>query len=172
MNELTKFEPAEILRVLAEHDVEFVVIGGMAAALHGADYITVDLDVTPRRTLENLDRVSSALEVLDARIRVVGIPDGLPFSHDGRSLGQSAVWNLQTRFGDLDLAMEPAGFDGGWDDLHPGIVVVHLGGVPTEVAGLADVITSKAAADRPKDRAMLPTLRALLARQRRAVGPE
>jgi len=172
VNELREFEPAEILRVLADHDVEFVVIGGMAAALHGADYVTVDIDVTPRRTRENLERLSAALEALDARIRVVGIPDGVPFSHDGRSLGGAAIWNLRTRFGDLDLAMEPAGFAEGWDDLHPGVVVVHLGGVPTEVAGLADVITSKATADRAKDRAMLPMLRALLARQRRAARPE
>src|SRR5688500_4507219 len=119
MNELTDFEPAEILRVLAEHEVEFIVMGGLASALHGAEYVTIDLDGTPRRTAKNLDRLSAALEILDARIRVVGIPDGLPFSHDGPSLGQSAVWSLQTRFGDLDLALEPAGFGGGWDELRP-----------------------------------------------------
>jgi hypothetical protein len=172
MAELTEFEPAEILRVLAEHAVEFVVIGGLAAALHGADYLTVDLDVTPRRTRANLERLSAALAELEARIRVAGIPDGMPFSHDGRSLGGAAVWNLRTKFGDLDLAMEPAGFAEGWDDLHPGVVVVNLGGIPTEVAGLADVIASKEAADRPKDRAMLPMLRAMLARQPRAARPE
>lgn len=167
MSEPTRFRPDEILRVLAEHQVEFVVIGGLAAVLHGADYITTDIDVTPRRTRENLDRLSAALDALDARIRVAVLPEGVPFSHDGRSLGRALVWNLQTPYGDLDLTMEPAAFADGWDDLHPDAVVVQLRGVKTEIASLADVIKSKAAADRPKDRVALPSLRALLAQQRR-----
>ena len=170
MPEPQPFRPDEILRVLAEHRVEFVVIGGLAAALHGADHVTTDIGVTPRRSGENLDRLSAALRSLDARIRVAAVPEGVPFAHDGRSLGQSQMWHLQTRYGDLDLAMAPAAFAEGWDALHPGAVVVHLRGVATEIASLADVIASKSAADRPKDRATLPMLRALLARQQREAG--
>jgi hypothetical protein len=116
--------------------------------------------------------LSAALVELDARIRVEGLPEGVPFAHDGASLGRALVWNLRTRFGHLDVAMEPAGFPEGWTELHPGAVIVALGGCPTEIASLPDVIASKASADRPKDRATLPMLRQLLARQRRPSSPE
>jgi hypothetical protein len=156
------FDPAEILRVLHDHGVEFVVIGGMAAALHGADHITTDIDITPRAARTNLTRLSTALRELDARIRVEGLPDGLVFDHDGESLGRARIWNLTTRSGDLDVSFVPAGTDG-FGDLDRHAVTIRLRGVPTRIAALADVVRSKEAADRPKDRLALPTLRRLLA---------
>jgi hypothetical protein len=155
------FDPGAILRVLAAHGVDHVVIGGIAAALHGADHVTTDIDITPRRDAPNAQRLSSALAELDARIRVAGIVGGLRFDHDGRSLLGSGVWNLTTRHGDLDISFIPTGTDG-WDDLRPGAVVVDLDGTSVAVAALEDVIRSKEAADRPKDRLILPALRALL----------
>jgi hypothetical protein len=74
--------------------------------------------------------------------------------------------NLVTRHGDLDVALDPAG---GRDYAHweAGAASITVLGVPVRVASLDDIIESKAAADRNKDRLQLPTLRALQQRQRR-----
>lgn len=155
------FDPDQILRVLADHDVEFILIGGFAAALHGSDHLTFDIDITPNRTPPNLDRLSQALHELGARIRVEGIDGGLAFEHDGASLARANMWNLVTAAGDLDIAFEPSGTEG-WADLHRSAIQVTLPSGALEVASLADLVRSKEAADRPKDRLVLPTLRRLL----------
>ncbi len=73
--------------------------------------------------------------------------------------------NLTTDAGDLDLVLTPAGFPEGFAQLRSDAVEVSLvDGAVTAVAALRDVIASKAAADRDKDRAALPYLRALLDR--------
>ncbi|HRD10646.1 MAG TPA: hypothetical protein PLI79_02175 [Mycobacterium sp.] len=43
------FQPAAILEILDRHAVEYVLIGGYAALLHGSTLPTRDLDITPRR---------------------------------------------------------------------------------------------------------------------------
>jgi hypothetical protein len=157
-----------MLAVLAAHRVRYVLVGGMAAALHGSEHVTFDVDITPELARENLDRLSAALTELGARIRTDAVPDGLPFEHSGESLGRSNVWNLVTEFGDLDLTMLPAGTDG-YDDLARDAIRISLTGVEVAVASLADVIRSKEAAGRPKDHLALPNLRrALEAEQRRS----
>jgi len=156
-----RFDPDRMLRVLAAHDVDFVLIGGYAAALHGSDHLTFDVDITPSRDAANLDRLSEALHELRARVRVDGIEGGLEFQHDGPSLARASMWNLVTDAGDLDLSFEPCGTDG-WADLHRGAVTVGLVSGPTEVASLADIVRSKETANRPKDQLVLPTLRRLL----------
>jgi hypothetical protein len=61
------FDPEKLLRTLAEHEVDFYVIGAVAAWLHGNPTATVDLDVMPRRDLDNADRLAAALNALNAR---------------------------------------------------------------------------------------------------------
>jgi hypothetical protein len=160
------FRPEKILAVLERHDVRYVVVGGLAATLHGAPTVTFDVDVVPDRSSHNLQRLSSALSELDARVRVEGIPDGLVFQHDPASLAAVQVLNLVTRFGDLDLTFSPAGIPSfeQWDEhAEDGEAL----GVHFRLASLEDVIRSKEAANRPKDHLTLPILRALLDRQRR-----
>ena len=106
------FNPEVLLQALYRHRVTFVLIGGYAAQLHGARRPTVDLDVTPERTLENLGRLAAALQDIGARIRVDGIEDGLAFSADPASLSGMEFLNLTTRHGDLDIAFTPAGTRG------------------------------------------------------------
>ena len=79
---------------------------------------------------------------------------------------QPHMLNLTTDAGDIDLTFTPAGFPAGYEQLRPGAVEVPLVEAgPTVVASLRDVIASKEAADRGKDRAALPYLRALLERR-------
>ena len=155
---MVEFRPERILAVLAEHGVDYVMIGGLAAALHGSDMVTTDLDITPASGEDNLERLSAALRSLRARIR----SDGLVFSHDGSSLANADVWNLVTDFGDLDVCFVPSGTQG-FIDLRRRAVVIDVLGTTTHVASLPDIIRSKAAAGRPKDQIAVPVLRRLLA---------
>jgi hypothetical protein len=158
------FQPAEILAALERHRVRYVVIGGLAAALHGSPVMTTDADICPARDRENLERLASALNELRARIRAPGVPGGLAFACDATFLSRIEVaLNMTTRYGDLDVSIVPSG-TGGFDDLRQQAVTIALMGHPVIVASLEDVIRSKEAANRPKDQAALPTLRLLLQR--------
>lgn len=159
------FNPEPIVAALVARRVQFVVIGGLAARLHGSPLPTDDVDVTPEMSKDNLSRLSDALRDLDARVRHPDIPEGLPFAHDATSLAGSLFWNLTTVHGDLDLSFTPAGFSG-YAGLAPGAVRMRVGGVEFDIASLADVVRSKDAAGRPKDHRALPVLRELLAQQR------
>lgn len=158
---MADFRPERILAVLAEHIVDYVMIGGLAAALHGSDMVTTDLDITPAASADNLERLSAALRSLHARIRSDELPEGLPFTHDGVSLSNARVWKLVTDFGDLDISFVPSGTQG-YIDLRRNAVVIDVLGTATHVASLPDVIRSKAAAGRPKDQIAVPVLRRLL----------
>ncbi|MCI0634666.1 MAG: hypothetical protein L0206_12240 [Actinobacteria bacterium] len=157
--------PDEILATLDRHRVRYVLIGGLAAILHGAPHLTIDVDIVPEEDRANLDRLSAALDELNARIRIAGEEEGVPFGHDGASLSRVRIWNLVTDLGNLDITFEPSGTRG-YDDLRRDARTMTVRGVDVPVASLADVIRSKQAADREKDRVVLPVLRALLERQR------
>lgn len=160
------FDPERIFTALADEGVRFVLIGGMAAILHGDVGVTVDIDIVPAIDPANLDRLAIALRSLHARIRAEGVPDGLVFDCSGdffRNLEPQAVVNLTTQAGDVDLAFMPAGTRG-FQDLRQDAIVIDIDDFSIPVASLSDVIRSKDAADRPKDRQALPRLRELLER--------
>ncbi len=69
-----------MLAALHDADVRFVLIGGMAAVLHGDVGVTVDIDIAPAYDPDNLERLAAALRTLDARIRTDHVPQGLPRS--------------------------------------------------------------------------------------------
>ena len=158
-------EPAldatRLLAALTRHRVKFVVIGGLAAVLHGAPYQTVDCDIVPEETLDNLTRLSAALRELGARVWTAA-GAGFRFEPDGRSLRDARIWNLVTERGLLDISFEPAGTTG-FRDLDRNAIVVEVDEVRFSVASLEDVVRSKQAAGREKDERVLPLLRRMLA---------
>lgn len=156
------FDPERVLEVLHRHDVSFVLIGGLAAVAHGSPLPTTDVDLTPDRNAENLDRLAGALRELDARIRTAD-PEGVVFPIDGAFLtAQPRMLNLTTSAGDVDLTFFPAAFEGGFEELLAESDPVELvDGVITRVATLRAIIRSKETADRDKDRRALPYLRTL-----------
>ena len=164
------FDPVRMLAALQEAGVRFVLVGGMAAILHGDVGVTIDIDVVPEREPENLDRLAVALRGLGARSRASGEPEGLPFDCSSaflRNLAPDSILNLTTQAGDLDLTFRPSGTEG-YADLRRNAVDIEADdGVRILVASLADVIRSKEAAGREKDRVALPRLRRLLDRTRR-----
>ena len=79
--ELRKGHAATICQVLIDNDVEFVIIGGMAARLHGTGHATVDIDICPSADEANLSNLADALRQLGARLRAEGDPEGVAFEY-------------------------------------------------------------------------------------------
>jgi hypothetical protein len=98
------------------------------------------------------------LKDLGARLRTAAVPEGLPFDHDGRSLGASSVWSLICPDGEFDTSFRPSGFAAGDAEFEPHALRVRVESVEVLVAALEDVIRLKEAAGRPKDIHVLPIL--------------
>lgn len=155
------FDPVRICAILNEEGVEYVIVGGFAAVIRGSSLPTRDIDVVPSRATDNLERLGRALKRLGAKIRTGDEPVAAPL--DGQFLANTtSMLNLVTDLGDVDLAFAPAGRardyaawrrDATEEELSDGVFVL--------VADLDDVIDSKRAAGRPKDRMALPYLEAL-----------
>jgi hypothetical protein len=162
---VANFDGRAIIAALVGHGVDFVLVGGFAARVHGSPLLTNDVDIVPRNDPENLACLSAALTDLDAKVRAEGV-EPLPFSHSAESLASARIWNLTTKYGDLDITFTPSGTHG-YDDLRRDAIEVKLRGTTVLLASLADIVRSKGAAGRDKDRRALPVLRELLARQKR-----
>lgn len=151
------FDPASIIRVLTDHEVTFIVVGGVAATLHGAIVATQDVDVVYALDEENIERVMRALVNLEARF--VQRPDLAPARSHMESRGHKL---LSTRLGRCDFLGHIAP-DCGYHDLMDDAVWMRAkDGTRYRVLGLARLIEAKRSAGRAKDVAVLPLLRATL----------
>ena len=164
LSDLAPFDPERIVRVLAAHEVEYILVGALAARLQGFPRLTADVDLTPARNQENLERLASALRELDARVFTDSVPEGLVFDCSATALANADLWNLVTSAGRVDLVFEPAG-TGGYDDLRRTAVRFEAFGARLEAASLADIIRSKETADRPQDRQDVAIMREMLRRE-------
>ena len=160
MSSPTPFDPNRILVELARQGVDYVVIGGIAAALHGSPSATFDLDVCYSREQANLVRLTAALRELNARLRVARGHSPLPFRLDPRTLRAGDSFTFDTDAGALDILGTPAG-SAGYADLAATAIPMDLGGLTALVASLDSLIAMKLAAGRPKDRAEVEILYAL-----------
>lgn len=153
-----------LIRVLSAAGVEFIVIGGVAATIHGSAHITVDLDVLYRRTPENLERLAAALQPVHPYLR--GAVEGLPFRLDVATIARGLNFTLATTLGDLDLLGEVAG-GGTYDRLLPEAETTTLEGLEFHCVSLRRLIALKRAAGRPKDLTIIAELEALLEERER-----
>jgi hypothetical protein len=160
VSEVAAFDPERLIRTLHRHHVRFVLIGALAARLHGFPRLTADADITPATDRLNLDRLAAALRELEARVYTESVPEGLAFNCSPATLIRAKIWNLVTIAGRLDLAFEPAGTEG-YEDLAKSAERFEAFGVKFEAASLDDIIRSKEAAARPKDLDDVVLLRAL-----------
>jgi len=163
MDEVPLLQVVPIVRALADHDVDYVMIGALAAALQGSPLRTNDADICPSREPANLERLAAALVDLDAKVYSTATPEGIRWARDAVALSHAEIWNLISPYGRLDISYRPSGTEG-YEDLVKRSVLLDVEGVPARVASLHDVIRSKEAAGRQKDREQLPTLRKLLER--------
>jgi hypothetical protein len=150
--------PPKALRTLDRHGVRFVVIGGLAARLHGSPSVTNDTDICYERTRENLERLAKALRSLRAELR--GVAEGVPFRCDAAALESGDHFAFATSAGNLDCLGTPAGvesFRALWSRATP----VDLDGLSVRRAAIDDLIAMKRAAGRRKDLIEVEVLAAL-----------
>jgi hypothetical protein len=154
--ESTRYLP--LIRVLAAHNVEYILVGGLAAVLQGAPIITGDLDIVHRRTPENVSRLLLALKELDCSYR---LDSRRLRPTDAHLLGPGHAL-LTTKFCDLDI-LGTIFADTSYEELARDAIDVELGDVTIRVLRLERLIQAKEFTGRPKDLAALPALRAALA---------
>lgn len=141
---------SRVAQLLAKHRLDSVLIGNAAAALQGSPVTTVDLDFMFRETPRNLQKLRRIADDLDATIMRPFYPtSGLYRVVRDRDALQ------------LDFMTKIDGIRS-FESLRRRATVVRIKAHVIRVAALEDVIRSKAAANRPEDRAVLPVLRRTL----------
>lgn len=153
------FRARDLLRVLVERGVDFVVIGGIAGIARGSAYMTEDLDIAYSRDPDNLRRLAAALTQLDARLR--GAPEDVPFLLDAETLRQGAHFTFETASGPLDILDRPDGSPPYTELKRRADEPLDVDGLPVLVASLDDLIAMKEATGRPRDAVVASELREL-----------
>ncbi|MDX1571001.1 MAG: hypothetical protein R3200_10990 [Xanthomonadales bacterium] len=144
-----------LLRTLENHEVEFLVVGGVAAVLHGAPVTTFDLDALIEVNEMNAERALGALQELDARFR-----ERRELRPSKADLVAGGHLLLLTREGPLDL-LGFVGADHRFEELATNAQTMEVAGLQVRVLGLEDLIRVNRELNRAKDRAVLPILEAL-----------
>jgi hypothetical protein len=152
------------IKLLGQFDVQLVIVGGVAATLHGSEVPTSDLHVCYARSPENLEKLAEALQSVNAQLR--NAPEGLPFILDAETLKKGLNFTLKTDIGSLDLLGEVRGV-GYYADVLAGALIFELFGYPFPVIEMTKLISAKRTAGRRKDLAVLPELEAIRERQLR-----
>jgi hypothetical protein len=138
----------QLLALLAEHEVRFVVIGGVALIARGVQRSTEDLAIAYARDRENLARLATALTSIHPRLR--GVPAGLPFTLDEASLRSGLNFTLDTDLGPLDLLGEVPGLST-FEHVDAAASELVIADPPLLVLTLEGLERAKRAAGRPKD---------------------
>ena len=152
-----------LLRTLSESGVEFILVGGVAATVHGSTRLTIDVDAVYRRTTENIDRLVLALTPYHPYLR--GAPPGLPFRWDAATVKRGLNFTLTTDIGDLDLLGEILG-GGAYEALVTSTVTIRVFSIDCRCLTLDKLIELKRAAGRPKDFEAIAELEAIRQQER------
>jgi predicted nucleotidyltransferase len=158
-------EASSLLRALARHGVDFVVVGGMAGLAHGSAYPTYDLDIAYARDRENISRLVEALKSIGVTLR--GAPADLPFQLDERTLENGTNFTFDSAYGSLDILGDVAGISS-YDELRDEASLATVEGVEVRIASIDHLIAMKRAANRPKDKLMVEEYIVIADEQRRA----
>jgi hypothetical protein len=151
-----QFERA--IQALCDGGVDFVVIGGVSATLHGSARVTYDLDICYSRGSANLVKLTASLAPFHPRPRE--FPEELPFLWEPGTLRNASILTLQTDIGEIDLLAEVAGL-GGFSEVRAHSIIVEAFGREIATLDLPGLIQSKRAAGRPKDLSALAELESL-----------
>jgi predicted nucleotidyltransferase len=149
-------EVKKIIEVLSKQQVEFIIIGGMAAVAQGAPVTTFDLDICYRREPKNIKRLVDALSEFNPKLR--NAPKELPFIFDKNTIEYGCNFALSTDVGDIDLFGEVEGV-GGYDEIKNKAIKLEIFGFKVDVMHISDLIKAKEKMMRPKDRASIEILK-------------
>lgn len=146
------FDPGAIVAVLNRHQVRFVVIGGMAAMVRDLPVpATVDIDITPARDTDNLERLASAFDELEAGLLTADRGGTWFPRHPISNWAQYDTLHLMTKYGPLDLVFAPDGAAHGYDDLEALADGQRVAGSDALVITVATWERLKEASGRAKD---------------------
>ena len=157
--EAPELDAPRILRALTERGVDFVVVGGIAAVLHGSPRVTLDLDICFATDAANLDALGDVLMGLNPVLK--GVEDPVPFVPDAATLRRVELLTMRTDAGDLDVLVRPSGSPP-YDELRQRADRYDVGGFLVLVASIEDLLTMKRSAGRPKDLADVAELETIL----------
>jgi hypothetical protein len=143
----TPLDAERILQVLAEHRVDYVIVGGVAVQTHGHVRTTVDIDIYPRPERANLARLADALNALSARVLNPG-SEGIAI--DAATLPRATMWQFATLHGAVDVLHDAPGA-APYEELRARALEIRLGELRLAVAGRDDLISMKRASGRPVD---------------------
>ena len=148
----------QILPALSGAGVELIIVGGVAAIVHGSARLTQDLDIVYRRTPDNIARLASALKPFAPYLR--DAPPGLPFRWDAETIQRGLNFTLSTSVGPLDVLGEIAG-GGTYETLISHSRKLSVFGIECYCLGLDRLIQAKRDAGRPKDLEAIAELESL-----------
>lgn len=155
----TTTDPRRIFEALQRHQVDYVVIGGLATIAHGHTRNTRDVDIVAARDPLNLARLAGALRDLGARLSGVDAHLLDIDVYDPATLGSGANFTLETDAGGLDLFSEVPGAPP-YELLRERALLIDLVDLLIRVAGRDDLIRMKQASGRPQDLADIAALTA------------
>lgn len=156
---------AAVLEAFNDAGVETILVGGLAASVHGSARLTQDVDFVYSREPRNIERLVRALQPHSPYLR--GAPPGLPFDWSTATVAAGLNFTLTTAIGDIDLLGEITG-GGDFVALLPHSTEVEIFGRPCRCLDLPALIRAKRCAGRPKDLDALAELEAILETQRRS----
>ena len=152
----------DLLSVLSDAQVSFILIGGLAGMAHGSNRSTLDVTVVYDRSDENITMLCDALAPLSPYLR--GAPAGLPFAWDEATIRSGLNFTLTTDYGDIDLLGEVVG-GGDYDALEPHSAPIQIFDTECQCVSLRKLIELKTAAGRPRDLEAIAELELLLEQQ-------
>jgi hypothetical protein len=147
VNSETPLDAERILQVLAEHSVDYVIVGGLAVQTHGHVRTTVDIDVFPAPDFLNMARLAGALNSIGAQVLN---PGGEGLGITAAMLPRAALWQFATRHGAIDVLHDAPGAPP-YAELSDRALHIRLGELDLAVAGRDDLIAMKRASARPVD---------------------
>jgi len=155
----TEFQAGRILAALNAHQVDFVLVGGLAGMARGSAYPTYDVDIAYARGRENLEQLAEALRSLGAVLR--GAPADVPFLLDADTLERDSHFTFTTPYGSLDILDRPDGSPSYEELKRAAGHKVEIEGEPVYASSLDHLIAMKEASGRTKDKLMATEYRVL-----------
>jgi hypothetical protein len=150
-------DPRPMLAALAEHDVEYLLVGGLAVIARGYGRLTLDLDILPSPASANLKRLAAALAELDA-VAIGAKQEQLPLDLSHPESLAVGNYFLETKHGALDLVNGPRPDLKRYRRLESNASTLNVSGDEVMVISKADLIAMKREAGRPKDLADIAAL--------------
>lgn len=140
---------SKLLELLLENDLDFVLIGGFAAVVHGSTMVTQDLDICSTQTVENIEKLRSILKPYNP-IHRMKRDANLSFIDHPKSLDGLNNIYLETDLGTLNILSEtlPAG---NFQTVKNNSISINIYGHTCNVISIDDLIKVKSKMNRPKD---------------------